>query len=66
MPEYRRVKFVLNSPDFAEPSEFVASVESLARTAEQLVWDGRTYRVTLVLHNYDDGSVSVYGDEDTS
>jgi hypothetical protein len=43
----------------------VASVESLARTDEKLVMDGRTYRVKVVLHNYDNGDIFVYADEDT-
>ena len=43
----------------------MASVESLARTGEKLVMDGRTYRVELVLHNYDNEDVFVYADEDT-
>ena len=41
----------------------MASVESLARSGELV--DGRTYRVELVLHNYDNGDVFVYADEDT-
>jgi hypothetical protein len=66
MAEFRRVTFVLHSPDFTEPAEIVASVDSIPRTSEQLVMDGRTYRVKTVLHNYDDGSISVYANEDTS
>ena len=66
MTEFRRVTFVLNSPDFTEPAEIVASVDSIPRTSEQLVMDGRTYRVKIVLHNYDDGTISVYANEDTS
>ena len=66
MTEFRRITFVLQSPDFNEPAEIVASVDSIPRTAEQLVMDGRTYRVKVVLHNYDDGSISVYANEDTS
>jgi hypothetical protein len=66
MAEFRRVTFVLHSPDFTEPAEIVSSVDSIPRTAEQLVMDGRTYRVKPVLHNYDDGSISVYANEDTS
>ena len=27
--------------------------------------DGRTYRVKVVLHNYDEGDIYVYADEDT-
>jgi hypothetical protein len=65
MAEFRRVTFVLRSPDFGT-AEIVASVESLARTGEQLVMDGRTYRVKVVLHNYDEGDVYVYADEDTT
>jgi hypothetical protein len=65
MAEPRRVTFVLRSPDFGT-AEIVASVESLARTGEQLVMDGRTYRVKVVLHNYDEGDVYVYADEDSS
>ena len=65
MAEPRRVTFVLRSPDFGT-AEIVASVESLARTGEQLVMDGRTYRVKVVLHNYDEGDVYVYADEDPS
>jgi hypothetical protein len=66
MAEFRRVSLVLRSPDFEEPAEIVASVDSLPRTGEQLVMDGRTYRVKLVLHNYDDGDTHVYADEDTT
>jgi hypothetical protein len=44
----------------------VASVESLPRTGEQLVMDGRTYRIKVVLHNYDEGDIYVYADEDPS
>jgi hypothetical protein len=65
MAEPRRVTFVLRSPDFGT-AEIVASVESLARSGEQLVMDGRTYRVKVVLHNYDEGDIYVYADEDTS
>lgn len=65
MAEPRRVTFVLRSPDFGT-AEIVASVESLARSGEQLVMDGRTYRVKVVLHNYDEGAIYVYADEDTS
>ncbi len=64
MAEFRRVKFVLRSPDFGT-AELEATVDSLARTGEKLVLDGKTYRVKLVLHNYDDGDVFVYADEDT-
>jgi hypothetical protein len=66
MLEFRRVTLVLNSPDFNEPAEIVASVDSIPRTSEQLVMDGRTYRVETVLHNYDDGSITIYANEDTS
>jgi len=65
MNEFRRITFVLRSPDF-EPAEIVASVTSLPRTGEQLVMDGRTYRVKVVLHNYDEGDIYVYADEDTT
>jgi hypothetical protein len=65
MAEPRRVTFVLRSPDFGT-AEIVASVESLARTGEQLVMDGRTHRVKVVLHSYDEGDVYVYADEDSS
>ena len=64
MPELRRVTFVLRSPDFGT-AEIEASVESLARTDEKLVMDGRTYRVKIVLHNFDDGDIFVYADEET-
>jgi hypothetical protein len=40
----------------------MASVNAIPRTTEQLVMDGRTY----VLHNYDDGTISIYANEDTS
>jgi hypothetical protein len=66
MAELRRVSFVLRSPDFEEPAEIEASVESLPRTGEQLVMDGRTYRIKVVPHNYDQGEISVYADEDPS
>jgi hypothetical protein len=66
MAEFRRITLVLHSPDFAQPAEIVASVDSIPRTAERLVMDGRTYRVKFVLHNYDEGGISVYADEDTS
>ena len=66
MAEFRRVTLVLRSPDFPQPAEIVASVNAIPRTDEKLVMDSRTYRVKLVLHNYDDGSISVYADEDTS
>ena len=66
MAELRRITLVLNSPDFAQPVELVATVNSIARTSEQLVFGGRTYNVETVLHNYDDGTVSVYANEDTS
>ena len=62
--ELRRVTFILCSPDFKEPAEIVATVDSLPRTGEQLVMDGRTYRVKVVLHNYDEADVYVYADED--
>ena len=65
MAELRRVTFVLRSPDFGTAAEIVASVDSLPRTGEQLVMDGRTYRVKVVLHNYDNGDIFVYADEDT-
>jgi hypothetical protein len=51
MPEFRRVTFVLRTPDSAQPVEIEASVTSIARTGEQLVMDGKTYRVKVVLHN---------------
>jgi hypothetical protein len=66
MAELRRVSFILSSPDFEEPAEIVASVDSLPRTGEQLVMDGPTYRVKVVLHNYDGGDIYVYADEDSS
>ena len=44
----------------------MASVASLPRTGEQLVMDGSTYRVKVVLHNYDNGDIFVYADEDTT
>jgi hypothetical protein len=65
MAELRRVTFVLRSPDFGT-ADIVASVESLPRTGEQLVMDGRTYRIKVVLHNYDEGDIYVYADEDPS
>jgi hypothetical protein len=64
MNDFRRITFVLRSPDFDPPAEIVASVTSLPRTGEQLVMDGRTYRAKVVLHNYDDGDIYVYADED--
>jgi hypothetical protein len=66
MAELRRITLVLHSPDFAQPAEIVATVDSIPRTSEQLVMDGRTYRIKMVLHNYDDGTISVYANEDTS
>jgi hypothetical protein len=66
MAELRRVSFVLRSPDFEEPAAIEATVESLPRTGEQLVMDGRTYRIRVVLHDYDQGELSVYADEDPS
>jgi hypothetical protein len=30
------------------------------------VMDGRTYRVKVVLHNYDEGDIYIYGDEEAS
>lgn len=66
MAQLRRVTFVLDSPDFTEPAEIVATVDSIPRTAEQLLFDGRTYRITLVLHNFDDATISVFGNEETS
>ena len=66
MSEFRRITLVLNSPDFEEPAEIVASVNAIPRTAEKLVMDGRTSRVKVVLHNYDEGSIYVYANEDTS
>ena len=62
MAEFRRVNFVLRSPT-SSTAEITASVESLARSGEKLVMDGRTYRVELVLHNYDNGDVFVYADD---
>jgi hypothetical protein len=64
MAELRRVSFILRSPDFKEPAEIVATVDTLPRTGEQLVMDGRTYRIKVVLHNYDEGDIYVYADED--
>ena len=66
MAELRRITLVLNSPDFAQPVELVATVNSIARTSEQLVFEGRTYNVETVLHNYDEGDIYVYADEDPS
>jgi hypothetical protein len=66
MAEFRRVTFVLHSPDFTEPAEIVATVDSIPRTAEQLLMDGRTYRIKLVLHNFDDATISVFANEETS
>jgi hypothetical protein len=65
MAELRRITFVLRSPAF-DPAEIVATVDSLPRTGEQLVMDGRTYRIKVVLHNYDEGDIYVYADEDTT
>ena len=64
MAALRRVTLVLRSPDFEEPAEIISSVDSLPRTGEQLLMDGRTYRVKVVHHDYDEGVVSVYADED--
>ena len=65
MSEFRRVTLVLRSPDFQQPAEIVADVTAIPRNGEKLVMDGRTYRVKVVLHNYDEGDIYVYADEDT-
>jgi hypothetical protein len=65
MSEFRRITLVLRSPDFPQPAEIVTDVNAIPRTDERLVMDGRTYRVKLVLHNYDEGDISVFADEDT-
>ena len=53
------------APIFQQPAEIVADVNSIPRTSEKLVMDGRTYRIKVVLHNYDEGDIYVYADEDT-
>jgi hypothetical protein len=65
MSEFRRVTLVLRSPAFPQPAEIVADVNAIPRIGEKLVMDGRTYRVRVVLHNYDEADISIYADEDT-
>jgi hypothetical protein len=65
MSDFRRVTLVLRSPDFPQPAEIVADVTAIPRNGEKLVMDGRTYRVRVVLHDYDEGDISVFADEDT-